>query len=169
MAPTAIPIPQLCDALAIVIVGVFAFVGTAHGALRGISRIVAFLAALTVGRFAAPVLGAPIERILHIETTSAQAVGWVVVTLVVLAALGVCLHRLDPWIREARIPVVDPILGLVLGIAFGAALVIAGVLATLSSARPQSPLREGLAVSRSGAISRRVNSSLKPIFQKVGF
>jgi uncharacterized membrane protein required for colicin V production len=166
---TSVPIPQLCDALAVVIVGVFAFVGTAHGALRGISRIVAFLAALTVGRFSAPVLAGPIARIFPMEAATSQTIAWVLVSVVVLAALAICLHKLDPWIREARIPLVDPILGLVLGVAFGVALVAAAVLATLASTRPQSALREGLAVSRSASVAAKVNSSLKPIFRKVGF
>lgn len=167
--PTALlAFPQLCDALALAIVLLFALVGAGRGALRGVLRIVGLLAAAAVGRFAAPLLAPALQSAFGVEAEAARAASWVAVGLAVAAALGICFLHLNPWIDRARIPLFDPLLGLALGLAFGAAVVATGVLCALTVARAESPLARGVGSSRSAHWTRRAAAEVAPVLQKVG-
>jgi uncharacterized membrane protein required for colicin V production len=166
MAP---PLHQLLDALAVAVIGIFALVGTARGLLRGTLRIVAFLAAVLVGRVAAPIFGPPLAAVLHWDAPTTFILTWVVIACVVAATLGVLLLHFDPWIEKARIAVLDPICGLVLGVAFGATLVVALVLTAQSLTSPASVLAKEIEKSHGGKFTKTVADEVKPILAPLGF
>lgn len=164
----AIELPGALDAVAIALIGIFAVVGAARGALRGLLRIVAGLAALVIGRFSAPLVAPSIGRALALQDSAAHALCVAMIAGVVMVALGIVLHRFDETIQKARLPIVDPILGLGLGLLFGVGVVTTLTILTLAAAPSQSVLARDLNQSKTGVYSLQIKRGAEPMFQKLG-
>lgn len=147
---------QLVDAVIIALIGIFAIVGAARGALRGVLRIVSLLAACAVGRFAAPWIESPIGYAFQLAPRSSLWVAAIGVAVAAAVAFGIVLARCDATIAKLRVPLLDAVLGLALGIAFGVALALAILTPMRDALSPASPLAAAAAQSWSGQAAARV-------------
>lgn len=167
MLMTIFTLPQAVDAVSIAIIGIFAIVGAARGALRGVLRIVAGLASIVVGRFASPWIAPPFGRLLALDPAAADALSIALVAALVLVALSLSIAHFDEKIQKARLPVVDPILGLALGIAFGAGLVTT-LLLFITATSPRTALAQAIETSHAGHAAREIYNFAEPAARRFG-